>query len=162
MPHWVKAPLLGIAACSAAGAATAQDCSGCQNTVVIAACVEACYAEWYKNHPYSPSPVHYTFGALAVGINNPAVYRFSFGGRTQAEAEQMALAACRKLMPAGQSCNIAVWFRNSCGGLAKGDRGAWGSGWDYTARQAGKRAVAGCQAKGGKNCQVAATQCSEP
>lgn len=145
-----------------AAPASAQDCSRCQYSVVISACVEACYADWYKTHPYSPAPIQYTFGALAVGINNPAIYRFSYGGKTQAEAEALALNACKKLMPSGQACKIAVWYRNACGGLARGDKGAWGSGWAYTSRQAGKEAVKSCQSTGGKNCQATATQCSEP
>ena len=29
----------------------------------------------------------------------------------------------------GRGCEVALWFRNSCGALATGANGGWGSAW---------------------------------
>jgi serine/threonine-protein kinase len=79
------------------------------------------------------------FGAIAYDAQT-RYHGYSYDYGSQGQAEQAAMAECRKLAP---NCVIATWFRNACGALAVGDAG-WGADWGVDQAQAEGKALQKC------------------
>jgi len=94
------------------------------------------------------------FGSIAYDAQTRA-HGYSLDQRSQAAAEQAALADCRTRSGA---CVNAIWFRNSCGALAIGD-GGWGAHWGTDQQQAEGRALQKCY-EFTVNCKVARWLCT--
>lgn len=81
---------------------------------------------------------------------------------TQQAAQNAALKSCRDETKSNpDSCQSPLWFRNSCGALAKDAGGvAWGTGWGDTQKIATSYAITTCQKYGGKECRLKVVVCS--
>jgi hypothetical protein len=101
-----------------------------------------------------PSP---NFGAIAYGRHSGA-WGYSYNWDTQKEAEENALAQCKK--NDGPDCEVMVWYQRECGAVASadGDKAYWGIGDGGGA--AGANALASCKKDGGKNCDIQVEKCS--
>lgn len=95
-----------------------------------------------------------SYGAIAYSEDSGDIGS-SQGYSNHTDAEARAKKECGK-----SDCKTAVWYYNSCGGLAKGDNGSWG--WDHgdDQRRAGQAALTQCVKADGKNCKVIASYCS--
>ena len=78
------------------------------------------------------------------------------------EAEDAALKSCRDETKSNPgSCQSALWFKNTCGALAKDAKSsAWGTGWGDTQKIATSYAISTCQRYGGKECKLKVVICS--
>jgi Domain of unknown function (DUF4189) len=131
-------------------------------TQVQAACPTTClifdYKAGYCTTPGPPvagctdSPT--TYGAIAY---SPDSGRFGYSDKyaNRAQAETRAKQEC-----GNSDCQIAAWYYNSCGALAKDDDGTWGGAQGADEQRAGKAALARCAKEGAKNCKVIASYCS--
>ena len=55
---------------------------------------------------------------------------------------------------------MLVTFYNACGALARGDKGAHGSDWGHTGREASAKALEKCREHGGDSCKIDRQVCS--
>ncbi len=78
---------------------------------------------------------------------------YSWNYRTRRAGEKRALNACTG------SCRIAVWFHHTCGAIAVGERGGWGTGWHGNKNEARRKAIAFCT-KVDTGCTIKNTICS--
>jgi serine/threonine-protein kinase len=53
-----------------------------------------------------------------------------------------------------------VTFRNACGALALGDKGACGSAWGMSQHEAAAKALGECRPHGGDSCKIKRQVCS--
>ena len=94
------------------------------------------------------------YGAIAYsGSTGNWGYSYDYGSRAQ--AENSALSRCGK-----NDCEIKVWFKNSCGALAKASNGALG--WSYAAdsrSEAESIALSECRSRG-SNCRILCWTCT--
>jgi serine/threonine-protein kinase len=94
------------------------------------------------------------YGAIAYSLKSGR-YGYLAGAPTREKAQQEALRGCRVA-----DCTIQVWFRNSCGAVAIGNRGSvTGWGWAPTQPVAESNALAECR-KRGKRCHVIVATCA--
>ncbi len=94
------------------------------------------------------------FGAIAYS-ESTGNYGYSHGYRSRDEAIWLAERRC-----GASDCRWKVWFRDSCGALAKADNGALGYSHGYgSAEQARHRALAECSRRG-SNCRILCWACS--
>lgn len=105
----------------------------------------------------NPAPVSPNFGAIAYDRKTGA-WGYSYNWNTQREAEDNALAQCKK--NDGPDCEVMVWYQRECGAVASadGDEAYWGTGDGEGA--AGANALASCKRDGGKNCNIQVEECS--
>ena len=93
------------------------------------------------------------YGAIAYSSSTGRYgYSYDFGSR--AEAENYAISKCGR-----SDCVVKVWFRNACGALAVGRRGALGWGWAGSRGQAEGRALSECQSRA-SGCNVRVWSCT--
>ncbi len=95
-----------------------------------------------------------SFGAISLSPATGAT-GWSHGYSSRWEAEDVAQSHCYK--NAGD-CRVAIWFKNACGAVARGDDG-WGAEWATGRRQAQRAALAACS-NHTYGCQVIRWHCS--
>jgi len=88
------------------------------------------------------------------------VYGYSRDFGTPREAASAAVGNCRKEDKGASDCRVVVTFRNACGALARGDKGAYGSAWATSSREAASKALAECRPHGGSSCKIERQVCS--
>ncbi|MFA5949365.1 MAG: DUF4189 domain-containing protein [Hyphomicrobium sp.] len=76
---------------------------------------------------------------------------WNYGSRE--EGERQALSGC------SGSCKIALWVVRSCGAIAVGQRGGWGTGWHQSQKQARKLALSNCK-QNNQGCEIKKAFCS--
>jgi hypothetical protein len=106
--------------------------------------------EWEHEICEAPPKVepHY-FAAIAVSTSTLA-WGTSWAANTRAEAEQLALAQCRRY---AADCRAVDWAQYKCLALAVSDREqAWGVDAGNYPETASSKAVAACRSVGGSNC----------
>jgi hypothetical protein len=126
------------------------------------ACVDAlgyvgCDNLGKPNHPPQQLIILH-WAALAI---SPTTLRAgaSHGQNSVAEAEQTALANCRR--QGALDCKVLQWVRNECASLAisyAGGRYGWADGSNRAGAAA--RAMAQCKSTGGKSCAVVTAPCA--
>ena len=113
---------------------------------VVAGCTES--------GPSGRSGPARSYGAIAYSPADGDVgYSMEYGNQGQAEAR--AKKECGK-----SDCEIAVWYRNSCGAVAKDDDGGWAGEHGDNEQRANQAALTRCASVNGKTCKVIATYCS--
>lgn len=97
-----------------------------------------------------------SFGAIAYSPSSGAWgWSSDYGSRGQ--AERRAIRECRNR---GSGCRNAIWFRNACGALAKGNNGGWGANWGNNRNQARSKALRTCRSYGNRGCRIVEAVCS--
>ena len=71
-------------------------------------------------------------------------YGFSFNHASREAAERAARAQCDRAAGRPDTCVVRAYFDRSCGALAMGNYGEWGTAIAPTASAAGKAAVTEC------------------
>ena len=94
------------------------------------------------------------FGAIAYS-EQTGTYGYSDNHQSRAAAENRALKECSSR---SEGCKVAIWFRNACGALARGNSG-WATAWARTNILAGQQAVRNCS-QYSKNCSVTRWVCT--
>lgn len=98
-------------------------------------------------------------GAIAYSaLKN--VYGYSYDYGSSRAAADAAVGNCRKQDKAAGDCKSVVTFHNACGALALGDKGAWGSAWGLSKREASDKALGKCRPYGGASCKIERQVCS--
>ena len=93
------------------------------------------------------------YGAIAYSSSTGRYgYSYDFGSR--AEAENYAISKCGR-----GDCVVKVWFKNACGALAVGRRGALGWGLAGSRGSAEDRALSECQSRT-SGCSVRTWACT--
>lgn len=95
-----------------------------------------------------------SYGAIAYS-KSTGRYGYSYDYGTQSMAEAQALGNCGDV-----SCHVYVWFKNSCGALAKADNGDLGWGWSGSRGSAEARALANCRSVSGQSCDIVCWACT--
>lgn len=112
-----------------------------------------------QNNNQPPQPQRDLYTAVAVSDKSLA-FGYSYEATSRAQAEQMALSACRQRR-GGSDCKLADWAENDCLGVALSHRdGTWAVASGSNPFLAANAAVQTCRKDGGKACAVAATPCS--
>jgi hypothetical protein len=93
------------------------------------------------------------YGAIAYS-SSTGRYGYSYDFGSQAEAENYAISKCGR-----SDCVVKVWFKNACGALAVGRRGALGWGLAGSRGSAEGRALSECQSRT-SGCSVRAWACT--
>jgi serine/threonine-protein kinase len=88
------------------------------------------------------------------------VYGYSYDHGSPRAAADAAVAHCRKENKGASDCRVVVTFHNACGALALGDKGAWGSAWGPSRREASAKALGECRPYGGTSCKIERQVCS--
>jgi hypothetical protein len=94
------------------------------------------------------------FGAIAYSPGKRA-HGWAKDHPSREAAERAALAGCRKH---AEDCQAVLWFKNACGALATGPKGA-GWAWDPAQQPADQAALNVC-AKHSKACTVKQRVCT--
>lgn len=81
------------------------------------------------------------WGAIA---SRSGAYGYSFNHRSRDAAERAARAQCDRAAGRAGACDVRAFFDRSCGALAAGNYGEWGTAIAPTAAAAGSAAVAQC------------------
>lgn len=87
------------------------------------------------------------YAAIAAASTEGNFYGYSFAQPSRAAAERVALAECEAQAGRKGACEIGTWFANSCGAIAIGSAGAWGTDYAATTAQASASALHTCQSK---------------
>jgi len=94
------------------------------------------------------------YGAIAYCSERGAC-GWAVGYSSRAEAERASVSSC------GYSCcEPIVWFRNSCGALAKGVEGALGRSWGAQSRDEAERIALSMCGEGGIDCKIICWACA--
>jgi hypothetical protein len=93
------------------------------------------------------------YGAIAYS-SSTGRYGHSYDFGSRAEAEDYAISQCGR-----SDCVVKVWFKNACGALAVGQRGALGWGWAGSRGSAEDRALNECQSRTSE-CSVRTWACT--
>jgi hypothetical protein len=102
-----------------------------------------------------PSP---SWGAIA---SRSGWYGYSFNHTSRSAAERAARAQCDRAAGRAGPCDVRVYFDRSCGALATGNYGEWGTGIASTANAARQAAVAQCDGHlPTEPCKVVVSVCS--
>ena len=109
-------------------------------------------------HP-RPGPTRERHGAIAY-FARKQVHGYSYGYDSEKTASNVAVANCRRQDSGAEDCRVLVTFHNACGALARGDKGAHGSDWGHSGREASAKALEKCRARGGDSCKVDRQVCS--
>jgi hypothetical protein len=94
------------------------------------------------------------YGAIAYSPKNRA-HGWAKDHPSRRAAEKAALSGCAKHAP---DCAPVLWFKNACGALATGPKGA-GWAWNQTQTAADNSAIQAC-AKHSKACTVKQRVCT--
>ena len=98
------------------------------------------------------------FGAGALAIDgHRGQFGFVHDTGNVAQAEQQALQDC------GTGCQVVLRFENGCAAFAadqSGESKAYGWGALKTSSAAETRAMAACEARGGKSCKIQSSGCN--
>ncbi|RZL64867.1 MAG: DUF4189 domain-containing protein [Variovorax sp.] len=100
------------------------------------------------------------WGAIAA---KQGWYGYTFNRASRADAEREAMAQCNRAAGRAQPCEVRAAFAQTCGALATGNYGEWGTATGATAGIAGQAAIAEC----GRHlptepCKVLVSVCSSP
>ena len=98
-------------------------------------------------------------GAIAYSAGKK-VYGFSHGHDSARKAGDVALRHCRDRERGTDDCRVVVTFHNACGALARGAKGAYGSAWGQSGREASAKALDECRPHGGESCKIERQVCS--
>jgi serine/threonine-protein kinase len=98
-------------------------------------------------------------GAIAYS-SRKVVYGYSHDYDSAKGASEAAVRNCRGQERGADDCRVLVTFHNACGALALGDRGAYGSAWALSGREASAKALAECRPHGGASCKITRQVCS--
>jgi serine/threonine-protein kinase len=98
-------------------------------------------------------------GAIAHS-SRKEVYGYSHDYDSAKGASEAAVRHCRGQEGGADDCRVVVTFHNACGALALGDRGAYGSAWALSVREASAKALAECRPHGGASCKITRQVCS--
>ena len=98
-------------------------------------------------------------GAIAYSALKK-IYGYSYDYGSSRAAADAAVANCRKENKSASDCKALVTFRNACGALALGDKGAYGSAWGLSQREAASKALGACRPYGGASCKIERQVCS--
>lgn len=93
------------------------------------------------------------WGAIAYSTSTHA-YGFGYNQPSQAAAINVAVEKCNE-----DDCKAVVWFHNSCGAFAIGDRAAYGWGIDSEKEEAQEKALSECR-KAGTGCKIVQWVCT--
>jgi hypothetical protein len=128
-------------------------CRGLNGLITSQGCVDNCNRAYCENRntnqPTAP------FGAIAYGDNRAE--GISYHQRTQAEADQVAIATCSK---SGPNCKVVYRYRDTCAAIAValgGQHYESATGESEEAAQA--NATSACQQKGDR-CKSNLSACS--
>jgi len=94
------------------------------------------------------------YGAIAYSRSS-AAHGWAKDHPSREAAERAALAGCRKH---AADCSAVLWFKNACGALATGPKGA-GWAWDQRQSAADQGAINAC-AKHSSACTVKRRVCT--
>lgn len=95
-----------------------------------------------------------SYGAIAISPDSGATgWSHGYSSRSGAEAE-----AQQNCDGYADDCQVALWFKDACGAVARGSDG-WGSGWGNNQRRAEHEALKSC-ARHSDECRVIRWQCS--
>lgn len=99
------------------------------------------------------------FGAGALAIDgHRGQFGFVHNTSNVEQAEQKALQNC------GTGCQVVLRFENGCAAFAADQSGvshAYGWGALKTSSESEKRAMAACEARGGKSCKIQSSGCNK-
>ena len=99
-----------------------------------------------------------SWGAIAAVSSS---YGYSLNQRSRAAAEQAARDQCNRVAGRAGGCNVMAFFDRSCGALAIGNDGEWGSATAATAPAAGQAAEGQCESHlPTEPCKVLVSVCS--
>jgi uncharacterized protein DUF4189 len=98
-------------------------------------------------------------GAIAYS-SRKEVYGYSHDYDSARGAGDAAVRNCRGQERGADDCRVLVTFHDACGALALGDRGAHGSAWALSGREASAKALAECRPHGGASCKIQREVCS--
>ena len=93
------------------------------------------------------------YGAIAYSTDN-GKYGYTYDYGTLASAEADALRNC-----SAASCQVVLWFKNSCGALAIGNGYAYGAAWANNRGDAETSAMTFCS-QNGTGCNIAQWVCT--
>lgn len=103
------------------------------------------------------------YGAIAVETDS-LIFGYVKDVASREEAEQGALAYCRKAGGTASGCEIAVWGHNTCLALATSAGGSsgniWGYAWSDERAISQRDATAACRKEGGASCKIAVSFCT--
>jgi uncharacterized protein DUF4189 len=102
---------------------------------------------------------HERHGAIAYS-SRKEVYGYSQDYDSARAAGDAAVRNCRGQERGADDCGVVVTFHNACGAPALGDRGAYGSAWALSGREASAKALAECRPHGGASCKITRQVCS--
>lgn len=105
-----------------------------------------------------PDGAHW--GAIA---SKQAWFGYAFNHPSRADAERAARAQCDRAAGRAAPCEVRTTFNRTCGALATGNYGEWGTATGATASAAGRAASTEC----GRHlptepCKVLVSVCSPP
>ncbi|MEA2989349.1 MAG: hypothetical protein QOG83_2060 [Alphaproteobacteria bacterium] len=83
-----------------------------------------------------------SYGAIAYSRDDGA-YGYSYDLGSRGLAEERAMRECSKQTE--ESCEVVLWFRNSCAALATDDEHDWGAAWNVRQSRAEDRALELCR-----------------
>ncbi|VTU46487.1 hypothetical protein SRS16P3_00199 (plasmid) [Variovorax sp. SRS16] len=97
----------------------------------------------------------------AIASRDAGGYGYSFNHPSRAAAELAARAQCDRAAGRPGTCAIRAYFDRSCGALATGNYGEWGTAIASTAAAAGKAAAVQCDSHlPTQPCKVVVSICS--
>ncbi len=104
-------------------------------------------------------PAFAQYGSIAFSPNTGTGYGwgFSWGYGSRQDAKYRAVRECRD--KGGANCAEVGWFQNTCGALAVGAKGGYGTGYGSTKDAAEAKALSECRAHGNTGCRVPAARC---
>ncbi|MBM3393319.1 MAG: DUF4189 domain-containing protein [Betaproteobacteria bacterium] len=100
------------------------------------------------------------YGSIAVSASGLHA-GFAQGKGNRAQARDSAVRTCIKAAKSTSAgCAEQLWFKESCGALATGDNGAFGTGWGDNGKLACRWALQSCRDAGGMACRADYYACS--
>lgn len=97
-------------------------------------------------------------GALAIDGHQGGQYGFNYNVAKMDQAETKALKDC------GKGCQVVLRFESGCAAFAADqstESKAYGWGALATSSESQARAIASCEARGGKSCKIKASGCNK-
>lgn len=145
----LAAPSLTWADCAADCGAAYRSCRGNPDSCLSqqGVCLSRCGLERERHGAIAYSPLK-------------EVYGYSYDHGSAGAASEAAIGNCRKEDRGASDCKVLVRFHNACGALARGDKGAYGSAWGMSQREAAAKALNECRPHGGNSCKIERQVCS--
>ncbi|MDM0104387.1 DUF4189 domain-containing protein [Variovorax sp. J22R24] len=105
----------------------------------------------------NPNP---SWGAIA---SQAGWYGYSYNHASRSAAERAARAQCDRAARRAGTCEVRAYFDRSCGALAAGNYGEWGTAIAPTAKAAGAAAIGQCDLHlPTEPCKIVVSVCSPP